>query len=400
MRKALQSKDIGVVLRAWRHHEDHGRRPVPQAMLAGALGVTQGQLSRIENGRNRVRDLDKLSHYARVLGIPAELLWFELDDTAQPQPSAPTAERLRLPSGALIATSVRAPEPILVGSLLSTLEEYVRADRLAGSSSLLPVVAQQERFIDQLEKSGDAAVRSELGTVHARYAEFLGWLHQDSANLPAAAEWTTRAAALAREARDDNLLSYIRLRQSSVAVDAGDAHQALDLARAALQAPVDLSHRHRAMAQCQFARGYARLGNVEDCRSALDRAARHATRPGEAAEPAQHCTPDHVAMEAAGCLVDIGYPEQAIDALEPRLPHWRPEDRRDLGRSLAILAIALAATGEPDRAVEAAAHALVIVAETHSTRTETQLYRLIRQLHAIGAHDQAAELRITLHRAL
>ncbi|WP_280276577.1 hypothetical protein [Nocardia wallacei] len=157
----------------------------------------------------------------------------------------------------------------------------------------------------------------------------------------------------------------------------------LDLARAALQAPVDLSHWHRGMAQCQFACGYARLGNVEDCRSALDRAARHATRPGEAAEPAQHCTPDHVAMEAAGCLVDIGYPEKAIDALEPRLPHRRPEDRRDLGRSLAILAIALAATGEPDRAVEAAAHALVIVAETHSTRTETQLYRLIRQLHAM-----------------
>ncbi len=398
MRNALHSKDIGAVLRAWRHHEIHGLRPIPQTVLARALGITQGQLSRIENGRNRVRDLDKLSHYARVLGAPAELLWFELDDVAAP--AAPATERLRLPNGALVATSVRAPEPVLAESLLSTLDEYVRADRLAGSSSLLPVVTQQERFIDNLEQTGSAAVRSELRAVHARFAEFLAWLHQDSANLSAAAEWAARAATLARETGDDRLLSYIRLRQSSVAADAGDAHEALDLARVALHDPGDLTHRHHAMAQCQFARGFARLGDAGNCRRALDQATRHAARPGEVADLARHCTPDYVAMEAAHCLIDIGRPEQAIDTLEPRLPGWRPENRRDFGRSLAVLAIALAATGEPDRAVEVARHALVVVAETHSARTEIQLYRLVRQLHATGAHDHAAELRITLHGAL
>ncbi|MBF6176599.1 helix-turn-helix domain-containing protein [Nocardia blacklockiae] len=398
MRNALHSKDIGAVLRAWRHHEIHGLRPIPQTVLARALGITQGQLSRIENGRNRVRDLDKLSHYARVLGAPAELLWFELGDTAAP--AEPAAERLRLPNGALVATSARAPGPVLAESLLSTLDEYVRADRLAGSSPLLPVVTQQERFIDDLEQSGSAAVRSKLRAVHARFAEFLAWLHQDSANLPAAAEWAARAAALAREAGDDHLLSYIRLRQSSVAADVGDAHETLYLAQAALHDTGDLTHRHRAMAQCQFAHGYARLGDVDNCRRALDRATRHAARPAEAADLARHCTPDYVAMEAALCLIDIGHPEQAIDLLEPRLPGWRPENRRDFGRSLAVLALALAAAGEPDRAVEVARHALVVVAETHSARTEIQLYRLVRQLHATGAHDHAAELRIALHGAL
>ncbi|WP_280270749.1 helix-turn-helix domain-containing protein [Nocardia wallacei] len=398
MRNALYSKDIGAVLRAWRHHEAHGPRPIPQTALADALDVTQGQLSRIENGRNRVRDLDKLIHYARVLGVPAELLWFELDDTGGP--AAPTAERLRLPNGAVVTTTARAPEPVLAGSLLTTLDEYVRTDRLAGSYAVLPVVTQQARFVEHLEETSSASARAELRMVRARIAEFLSWLYQDSANLSAAAEWATRAVELARATRDGRLLSYVRLRQSSVASDAGDAPAALELTRTALRAPTDLTHRHRAMAQCQLARGHARLGDADSCRRALDRAARLAGHPAEATDLARHCTPDNVALEAADCLIEIRRPEQAIDVLEPRLPRWHPENRRDLGRGLTLLATALAATGEPDRAVEVAGHALVIAAETHSTRTEIQLYRLIRQLQSTGAHDHAAKLRITLHSAL
>ncbi|WP_024804222.1 helix-turn-helix transcriptional regulator [Nocardia sp. BMG51109] len=399
MRKALHGKDIGAVMRAWRHHEAHGPRPIPQTELADSLGITQGQLSRIENGRNRVRDLDKLAHYARVLGVPAELLWFELDDPA-PSPAAP-AERLQLPNGAVIATATPAPEPVLADSLLSTLGEYVLADRLAGSHSLLPIVTQQAKFIEHLERTGREGTRAELRIVHARFAEFLGWLHQDSGNLAAATEWTSRAASLAQKSRADRLLSYIRTRQSSLAADAGNAHAAIELARAALYAPVDLSHRQRAMALCQLAHGHARLGHADSCFRDLDQAARHVAHPEERADdPARHCTTEYIAMEAADCLVDLGRPEQAIDALEPRLSRWHPENRRDLGRSLALLALALARTGKPDRALDVAEHALAIVAETQSTRTEIQLYRLIRQLRTIGAPDHAAELRIALHNAL
>jgi tetratricopeptide (TPR) repeat protein len=56
---------------------------VQQTHLAGWLGITQGQLSRIERALTPVRDLAKLDQWARVLHIPSHLLWFEVS----PDPS-------------------------------------------------------------------------------------------------------------------------------------------------------------------------------------------------------------------------------------------------------------------------------------------------------------------------
>jgi tetratricopeptide (TPR) repeat protein len=61
--------------------------PVQQTRLAGWLGITQGQLSRIERAVAPVRDLVKLDQWARVLHVPAHLLWFEIS----PDPSETSA---------------------------------------------------------------------------------------------------------------------------------------------------------------------------------------------------------------------------------------------------------------------------------------------------------------------
>jgi transcriptional regulator with XRE-family HTH domain len=50
-----------------------------QELVAGWLGLTQAQLSRIENGPP-IRDLGKLIHWADTLRIPAEHLWFDLPE--------------------------------------------------------------------------------------------------------------------------------------------------------------------------------------------------------------------------------------------------------------------------------------------------------------------------------
>src|SRR5207244_442349 len=51
---------------------------IKQSQVAAWLGITQGQVSRIERGMNPVRDLEKLDRWARVLGIPQRWLWFTL----------------------------------------------------------------------------------------------------------------------------------------------------------------------------------------------------------------------------------------------------------------------------------------------------------------------------------
>ncbi|MGH3822742.1 MAG: helix-turn-helix domain-containing protein [Pseudonocardiaceae bacterium] len=80
---AFASRHMGKVIRAYRCHPFHGRQPLPQDVVAGWIGVTQGQLSRIENGPIIVH-LDRLMHWARVLSIPSSCLWFTLpeDDRA------------------------------------------------------------------------------------------------------------------------------------------------------------------------------------------------------------------------------------------------------------------------------------------------------------------------------
>lgn len=81
LQQALAARHMGHVARAYRLHPFHaplfGSGGIPQTVLAEWLGLTQAQVSRIENGPP-VRDLDRLAHWATTLRIPPELLWFEL----------------------------------------------------------------------------------------------------------------------------------------------------------------------------------------------------------------------------------------------------------------------------------------------------------------------------------
>ena len=78
MRDALATWHMGRVIAAYRTHPLHGRA-LSQEIVAGWVGITQAQLSRIEGGRP-IRDLDRLIHWARALRIPAHLLWFKLPE--------------------------------------------------------------------------------------------------------------------------------------------------------------------------------------------------------------------------------------------------------------------------------------------------------------------------------
>lgn len=74
---ALTNQHLGQVIRAYRNHPYHGRQVLPQTTVASWLGITQAQLSRIEGGKPVVH-LDRLCHWARVLGIPRNYLWFRI----------------------------------------------------------------------------------------------------------------------------------------------------------------------------------------------------------------------------------------------------------------------------------------------------------------------------------
>lgn len=80
LRDALvRERHIGHAVRSYRKHPFHGQRQVSQETAARWLSISQTQLSRIESGRP-IYDLDRLIQWAKVLGIPPDLLWFALPD--------------------------------------------------------------------------------------------------------------------------------------------------------------------------------------------------------------------------------------------------------------------------------------------------------------------------------
>ncbi|MCP3803885.1 helix-turn-helix domain-containing protein [Allokutzneria sp. A3M-2-11 16] len=393
MRDVFATRDMGEILRAYRYHPTHGHRPLSQETLSRWLGtVTQSQLSRIESGRNKVDTLEKLIHYAQALKMPEDLLWFKFPESFADRNLKPASGVIPLPGGPLVPAASLHLGSELANSLLGTLDRYSATDNLAGPQSLVNIVPEQLRFIDELVATARGKDRVRLLWAGSRYAEFAGWIYQDTGSLHSAMQISSAALDYARESEDASLSSYVLMRRSNIATDAGRPELALKLADEALAESGKLSPRQRAVALRQRAHAHALLGNADACTRALEEA--HECAGSEIVDDndiAQYCTPEYIEMEAAHCWIELGQAQKAIDALQRGLSTWPSEFRRDLGLGLARLAVAYAAGEQVEHSIDVAGHALQIARETGSFRTEKQLARIPSILVAHGATDEARQ---------
>src|SRR5262249_25965231 len=143
IREAFRSRHMGRVIRAYRCHPFHGRQPLPQDVVAGWIGLTQGQLSRIETGPAVVH-LDRLMHWARVLRIPSSLLWFALPENDK---GAGPSTNLALTGAASAPTSFEDIDISLSWTAVDTAEiashftrKDLTLDRREATRTLLSVV--------------------------------------------------------------------------------------------------------------------------------------------------------------------------------------------------------------------------------------------------------------------
>jgi tetratricopeptide (TPR) repeat protein len=378
MRDAFATRDMGTVVRTYRYHPAHGHKPLPQEAVSRWLGtVGQSQLSRIESGVNRVDTIDKLVHFAQALKMPADLLWFQLpvDDNQPLERSG--VEIFALPGGPLVPAASLRTGSALSDSLIETLDRYVATDNLAGPHSLIGIIPQQIRFIDDLLSTAHGKDRQRLLYAGARYAEFAGWIFQDAGAMDNAMQMSNAALDYAQEADNDRLSAYILMRRSNIAADAKRPELALKLIDSAMRNEANLSSRQRAVMLRQRAFTYALLGNSEACGHALEDAFRLADRGVDSADDlANYCTPEYLEMEAAHCWVELGQADRAIDTLQHGLSLWNSDYRRDLGLCLARLGVAHASGGQAEYALTVAQHALRIARETKSHRTAMQLARI------------------------
>jgi transcriptional regulator with XRE-family HTH domain len=237
------------------------------------------------------------------------------------------------------------------------------ADRVSSITSYLAT-------IERLRKQAREPIRNRLLQLQAEYAEYIGWLHEELANLVTAEHWTSRSSDWAKAAGDGQMLSFAYLRKSTIALYDARYLDASELASAAIDEPNDCPPGLASLAAQYRARAHATLAswdlqNEAECLKALDRAAELLSQRENATTdriywPRSH---DYADLEVtrAFCYRDLGASKlgAAIDILTSHIDRTNG-DGRD-GGNLTGLAQCFANIGAPEAACEAADSALNLI---------------------------------------
>ncbi|WFE32603.1 hypothetical protein [Micromonospora sp. WMMD975] len=170
--------------------------------MAGWLGITQAQLSRVENGPPIVH-LDRLAHWARVLRIPAHTLWFQL------------------PSG---RDDVRAPVDGEAG--LHLIRALRSADRQIGGKNLYGAALTHIAAFSGSARQSPAIPRQMLRAA-ASLHEMAGWMAHDSGDSATSRRHFRDALALAIDSRDQLLVGQVHGSLGHLACHDGNADAAI-----------------------------------------------------------------------------------------------------------------------------------------------------------------------------
>ncbi|WP_328466750.1 hypothetical protein OHA21_47115 [Actinoplanes sp. NBC_00393] len=293
--------------------------------------------------------------------------------------------------------------PGMVSSLGEGLRHHYTADNLLGPRVLLPVIEAQANAIESLARNAGGQTLTDLLQVGAGYAEFAGWLAQDSGEAAAATGWYRRALELAEAAGDDRMAGFVLMRRAVQAIGARQGRHAAQMAHAAQRSGDPSTLRVRAIAAQMEAVGYAVDGIASEADRALDLAesvlADSQTAEPEIGDPSisRYCDLGlYLDITRAKCHLELQRGDAAVEAFAKVLDALPPEYHRDRGQYLGRLAQAYVLSGAPAEACSTAEEALAIAVGTGSSRTIKDLQSLVRQLEPWSQTAPVVKLRALL----
>ncbi|MGW3007441.1 helix-turn-helix domain-containing protein [Streptomyces sp. NPDC001219] len=247
-------------------------------------------------------------------------------------------------------------------------------------AAMLPVLRSQVSNVIALAARSTGSSRDSLLVTASRFAEYIGWMAQESGDEPLALNATAEAVALARAGGDEHLADYALVRRALVTYYNGDAPRTVALAQQAQRSGAP--PRVRGLAAQREAQGHALLGDERACGRALDRA-RDLLEVAEdpSGNPALGTTQlvDPVSMVTGWCLYDLGRPREAAEALEHECRRIAPHALNTRTRYGLRQALALAATGEIECSCETARELLAFMTITPSATVRRDVLRLDRE---------------------
>ncbi|WP_307865533.1 helix-turn-helix domain-containing protein [Streptomyces montanisoli] len=306
--------------------------------LSAVVHYSKSQLSKVERGiKAPSRDLARLCDTALQAGggliallpapaadVPGTAVTGGIDEeewVMQLSPDGqgwfqPVSRRQVVSAGAASMMTWRKGgqgpvSPATAGGMLaasrSLFTHYRRLGQSVEPGFLLPGLIAQTHTLRELSVHADSSTRRSLLGLGSRYAEYVGWLMQESGDDQAAMWWTQRAVDLADAGGDRALAGYALVRRALVTLYQEDAALTVALARRAQDSA--LSPRIRGLAAQREAQGHALAGRYDACFRALERARPLlADQEDDAGAPvigSMHL-PDSVGMVTGWCLFDLG----------------------------------------------------------------------------------------------
>jgi hypothetical protein len=281
----------------------------------------------------------------------------------------------------------RRVDPQVLAYFHSVLAEHFTADKMLGPRQLLGPVLAQIEVLDGLRRHARPGTSEPTLRLLAQYAEFAGWLHQDVGDTTAAMFWSDRATQWAQAVGDYQMVAYMLVRKSNIALLGDDAGSVVDLAAAARKVPGPVSPKLHALAAQQEARGWALIGEAGQFQHRLDTAANLLRQhPDDVDENApvylHHYDLDTLEEQSASGYRACGRAETAVAILERKIAATPNHMHRDQGHQLAKLANTVLATSQPDpeRAVALGLRCVSAARTTGSARITKKLRALDRTL--------------------
>jgi transcriptional regulator with XRE-family HTH domain len=419
----LQGRDWGGFLAAYR---DAISPRLTQAGLAELLGLTQGQISRLERHVAVTTDLAKLQTWAGALGIPEHLLWFRLDDPhrarGQPEraqqagppvstasageemhrrdliklagiaaiPSADLAELFAAPNG---GRRLRRADVETIRAITATYRGL--DNRFGGGHSRSAVLRYLQLEVLPCVHSGDfrEAVRRDLFSATAELLQLAGWMAADVGEHQTSVRAMKAALELGAEAGNTALSAEILAGLSHQAAYRRLAGPALDYAEGA-RAHAERSGSRPLLAEClaMQAHAHALRGDTPEAERALSRAERQFSvhPPAERPDWLAYFDEAYLAAMFAHTYKDLGATKKALDWATRSL-QMREGYTRGRVFNLALLASVLADMAELERACVVGTEAVELASEIDSTRAETYLADFRRRLGRFSGHPLVAE---------
>jgi transcriptional regulator with XRE-family HTH domain len=361
------------------------------AQLAHIVHYSKAQLSKVERGiKTPSRDLARLCDAALDAGG-------ELASLVSPEPAS---RRQVLAAGALAAPAIclrnsvasgNAEHRDLAGIFRAQLGHYRKLGQTTDPAILMPVLAWQFTVIQKIAAHTGQRASQPLLVIASRYAEYTGWLVQETGTDFGALRWTRQAIDLANAAGDSDFAAYGLVRHALMTLYRGDAAQTTQLAERA-QAST-LSPRIRGLAAAREAQGHAIAADYDSTMRALDRAsALLGAATSDAGQPVIGTAnlDDPAEMIRGWCLYDLGRPRDAARIIDRQLATIPEGATRAQARFGVRRALAYAAGGDIDYACRLTSGLLDDLLRVRSATIATDLRALARTL---GRHQKNPAVR-------